>query len=433
MHLSLPHHQRHSPDVSQAQQPHRSTPPSEPSAPAQIALIFTARTVLNTAHRIIYPFLPALARGLDLSLAAASGLVTIRFVAGLAAPFVGPWADRQPRRRTMEIGLALMVLAALLLVASRSFGLAAAAFALFGLSKVFYDPAVHAYLGELVPYHRRARAIGAVEFSWSSAWLIGVPATGVLIERFGWRVPWMLLAALGVMSLGLTHARLPPGNPSAPRSRQQAPVRSLLQGWRDLLRRPQVIALLLTSLLLVMGMEMPFIVYGAWLEDAFGLSLSTLGLASIVVGLAEASAELGTTMLTDRFGKKRSVLLGLLALTASLLLLPSLASLGLVAALAGVVLVVLAFEFAIVSLLPLVTEMAPDARASLLSLNVTAFSLGRMVGATAGGWLWAWQPERIAYQAVAGAACALLAALAAYRGLAEIEAAQPEQVELPDA
>lgn len=413
--------------MSLPQQPLRSTPPSGQSATAQIALIFAARTVLNTAHRIIYPFLPALARGLGLSLAAASGLVTVRFVAGLAAPFIGPWADRQPRRRTMEIGLGLLVVAALVLAVSGSFGLAAVAFVLFGLSKVFYDPAVHAYLGELVPYHRRARAIGAVEFSWSSAWLIGVPATGFLMERAGWRLPWVLLAGLGLLSLVFTHRRLPPGSPNTLLKSQQAPIRTLLQGWRGLLRRRQVIALLLTSLLLVMGMEMPFIVYGAWLEDAFGLSLSTLGLASIVVGLAEAAAELGTTMWTDRLGKKRSVLLGLLTLTASLLLLPNLAGLGLAAALIGVVLVVLAFEFTIVSLLPLVTEMAPDARASLLSLNVTAFSLGRMVGATAGGWLWAWQPERIAYQAVAGAACALLAAAAAYRGLAEIEEPLAEQ------
>ena len=75
--------------------------------------------------------------------------------------------------------------------------------------------------------------------------------------------------------------------------------------------------------------------------------------------------------------------------------------------------------------------MAPDARASLLSLNVTAFSLGRMIGATAGGWLGALRPEQIAYQAVAGAACALLAAGAAYWGLAEIQEPQPGQGKAP--
>ncbi|MGC9333949.1 MAG: hypothetical protein ACP5JJ_07370, partial [Anaerolineae bacterium] len=64
--------------MSAPKQPHRPPSQSGKSAPRQIALIFVARTVLNAAHRIIYPFLPALARGLDLSLPAASGLVTIR-------------------------------------------------------------------------------------------------------------------------------------------------------------------------------------------------------------------------------------------------------------------------------------------------------------------------------------------------------------------
>ncbi|MGC9333948.1 MAG: MFS transporter, partial [Anaerolineae bacterium] len=349
-----------------------------------------------------------------------------------AAPFIGPWADRLPRRRTMEIGLALLALAGSILAASNGFGLAAVAFGLFGLSKVFFDPAVHAYIGDLVPYHRRARAIGAVEFSWSSSWLLGVPAAGFLIDRYSWRSPWIVLAVLGVLSLGLTHARLPAGTPVPQPGSQSTAQSSLLDRWWGLLRRPAVIALLLTSLLFSMAMEIPFIVYGAWLEDAFGLSLTTLGLASIVVGLAEASAELGTTVLTDRLGKKRSVLLGLLGMTACLLLLPMLANAGLVAALTGVVLVVVAFEFAIVSLLPLVTEMAPGSRASLLSLNVTAFSLGRMAGAMAGGWLWAWQSQRIAVQAAAGAACALLAAVLAHWGLSEIQGPVSEQRSIPE-
>jgi predicted MFS family arabinose efflux permease len=99
-----------------------------------------------------------------------------------------------------------------------------------------------------------------------------------------------------------------------------------------------------------------------------------------------------------------------------------LAGQGLAIALGGVVLFVLTFEFAIVSLIPLATEVAPQARASLLSLNLLAFSLGRMAGAATGGWLWTWGGERITWPAVAGAGCALLAALVVYRGMAEIPA-----------
>jgi predicted MFS family arabinose efflux permease len=389
-------------------------------SPRQLAIIFVVRTILNSAHRIIYPFLPSVARGLGVSLATASGLVTVRLVAGLAAPFVGPLADRYPRRRTMETALLVLSLASLLLVVLGSFAAAVAAFALYGLAKVLYAPAVHAYLGDTVPYRQRGRAIGIIELSWSSAWLLGVPAAGFMIEHLGWRAPWTALIGLGLLGAWLTHSGLPAGRRAAPPDKGR-PVASLAGRWQMLLRRRRVAVLLMTSLLLMTALEVLFIVYGAWLETAFGLSLSSLGLASIVVGLAEATAEFGTTVLTDRLGKKRSVVAGLLGLAAGLLVLPSLARLGLVAALAGLVLVVLAFEFGIVSLLPLATELAPDSRASLLALNVTALSLGRILGAVAGGWLWEWLAMGIAPNALAGAACALVAAGLMAWGMVEIE------------
>jgi predicted MFS family arabinose efflux permease len=278
---------------------------------------------------------------------------------------------------------------------------------------------VHAYVGDTVPYRQRARVIGVVEFSWSSAWLLGVPVAGFLIDRHGWRAPWLVLGVLGFLALGLTRAGLPPVPPGRTVGSGPQQARTLLPRWQGLLRQRPVVALLATSLLLTMAMELPFIVYGAWLERAFGLGLSTLGLASVVVGLAEATAELGTTLLTDRVGKRRSVLAGLVGLAGSLLVLPLLADQGLAGALAGVVLVVRSFEFAIVSLLPLATELAPEARGSLLSLNITTFSLGRILGATAGGWLWQWAGAGIVTNTLAGAACALLAALVVSFGLVE--------------
>lgn len=391
----------------------------------QMAVIFTARTVLNTSHRIIYPFLPSIARGLGISLGVASVLVTVRMLAGLTAPLFGPLADRRSRRRTMEGALAVFSLAGLLLVSAGSLTtgalvIAAVAFLLYGLAKVLYDPTMHAYLGDVVPYGQRGRAIGIIEISWSAAWLIGVPTAGLLIERFGWRAPWAVLAMLGLLSVGLTQRYLPAGQPPAGK-RTGIQVGSLLSHtWRHLLRRRGVIVLLLTSMLLTMASEIPFIVYGAWMETSFGLGLSTLGLASIVVGLAEASAELGTTVLTDRLGKRRSVLTGLAGLACSLGLLPGLAGMGLVAALTGVVLVVLTFEFAIVSLLPLATELVPEERASLLSLNLTAFSLGRIAGAGIGGWLWQGKGGGIGLHAVVGALCAVAAAAIVFWGMAEI-------------
>jgi predicted MFS family arabinose efflux permease len=395
---------------------------------AQLAIIFVARTVLNTGYRIVYPFLPAIARGLDVSLATATGLVSMRLISGLVAPFIGPIADRQPRRRTMAVAMLAFVIGCVLLVAGGSLAagrvmlvLAGTAFALLGISKVIFDPAVHAYMGDRVPYQKRAQAVGIVELAWSGSWLLGVPATGFLMEGLGWQAPWVALVVLALAGAILIRVGLPAGQPPAPEGGYARGARAMLASWGRLLKRRRVLWLLATSLLLTMAQEIPFIVYGAWLESSFGLSLTTLGLASIVVGVVEAVAELGTAVFTDRLGKQRSVLAGLATMGAGLVILPVAAGQGLAPALAGFAVVIIAFEFAIVSLIPLATEVVPEARASLLSLNVTAFSLGRMGGALMGGWLWGLGVEGIAPHAAVGAVCALLAAVAVWRGLGEVD------------
>lgn len=382
----------------------------------QLAIIFLSRTVLNTAHRIIYPFLPSLARGLGISFATASQLVTLRVLANMTAPVLGPLSDRYGRRRFMEFALLIFIVASVLLAGVGTVAAAALAFIGYGLAKALFDPAVHAYVGDMVPYSERGRAIGIVEFSWAGAWLLGVPASGFLIERFGWRAPWGALILLGIVGAWLIHAGLPAtdvtgtsaGSSRTEQTQRSHPISDLLTTWRSLIKRRNVVVILLVSSLFTFSIETPFIVYGAWLEDTFGLQLGALGLASAVIGIAEAVAEFGTAVITDRLGKERSVVAGMLGLAGSLVLLPWLPAYGLAAALGGVVLMMLTFEFGLVSLLSLATEVAPDARAALLSFVVTAFSLGRLIGGPLGGWLWKVQPN-IAYQAGLGIVCSLAA------------------------
>jgi predicted MFS family arabinose efflux permease len=246
---------------------------------------------------------------------------------------------------------------------------------------------------------------------------LGVPASGFLIERLGWRAPWATLGGLGLLGVALIRVGLSSGAQAGGRAGDESSALPYVATWARLLRRRSIRALLLANLLLTLAIEISLIVYGAWLEATFGLSFAALGLASTVVGLAEASAEFGTTVLTDRLGKRRSVLIGLLGLAASLVALPWLTGRGLAPALAGVVMMMLSFEFGWVSLLPLATELAPDARATLLSLNGSAGSLGRILGAFAGGWLWQW--HAIGLNAGVGVVCALVGALLMARGMVE--------------
>jgi predicted MFS family arabinose efflux permease len=50
--------------------------------------------------------------------------------------------------------------------------------------------------------------------------------------------------------------------------------------------------------------------------------------------------------------------------------------------------VFLTFEFTIVTALSLFTEILPGARATMMSSNVAAMSIGRVIGASIGGLVW---------------------------------------------
>jgi predicted MFS family arabinose efflux permease len=59
-------------------------------------------------------------------------------------------------------------------------------------------------------------------------------------------------------------------------------------------------------------------------------------------------------------------------------------------ALAGLFLFYFTFEFSVVSVIPLMTELVPEARATMMAGNAAAFSLGRALGSLLGPALYAY-------------------------------------------
>lgn len=363
-----------------------------------LAAILFARLLINAQFRIVYPFLPVIARGLGLPLETASLLVGVRALAGMTSPFYGWLSDRVGRRGVMLGGLLALAAGALLLaqgVIAATFGLALAGFVLLGLSKAAFDPAMQAYVSDAVPYERRGRALGIIELTWAGSWLVGVPLAGLLIARFGWQSPFAVLAVLGIAAVFATF-RLNPtaqagasgsGNFSHPAShgRLKSPLRTV---WR----RPvwltrSTAAMLAVSVLVVTANENLFMVYGAWFESQFGLPVATLGLASIVIAVAELIAAATSAGIVDRVGKRRALLVGLALNALAYLALPRLSG-ALGVTLATMVLVALTSEFAIVSALPLVSELAPEARGTVMAVNSALISAGVMAVSVIAPRLW---------------------------------------------
>jgi DHA1 family inner membrane transport protein len=345
---------------------------------AALGVILFARINLNLPVRLTYFFLPAIGRGLGVSLSAAGALVSVRSLTGVVAPLFGALSDRLGGRRVMILGLALLVAGAGLTVGLPWYGMALLGFGVLGLSKSAYDPAMQAFVGQRVPYERRGRVLGLVELAWSGS-LLAMPLCGWLIQRVGWRVPFLLVAILGVLGWWLTRQMLPldsSGRAGEGERGLKGPLRVIGHLWRD---RDARLALTITALLML-AQDNLMVVYGAWMEDRFGLSVTALGLVTLVFGGAEVLAELGVALLSDRLGKRRAVFLSLAFTGCGYLLLPRLTG-SLANALLGTAFVILAFEFSIVGLILIVSGLNATARGTLMSLNVAAASVGRMVAA----------------------------------------------------
>jgi predicted MFS family arabinose efflux permease len=264
------------------------------------------------------------------------------------------------------------------------YGVVLLALFLAGLGKSIFDPALQAYVGERVPFHRRGLVIGFLEFSWAGSTLLGIPAIALLIDRFGWRSPFFVMGGFGLLEILILRILIEKGVPKNP---QKHSLLLFKNAWRPLLRERAARGALFYSFLVSVANDNLFVVYGAWLENRFNLSIVALGFGTAAIGIAELIGESMTATLADRLGLKRSLLGGLVVCIICYGILPYLGqTLGM--ALVGLFLIFLSFEFMIVTGVSLFTELLPSGRATMMASFLAAGGIGRVVGALIGGPIW---------------------------------------------
>ena len=349
-----------------------SLPRSGIGTTSQIIAFTITRVIINTLHRMVYPFLAVLARGVGVDLVSMSYALTARSLVGSVGPFAATVADRRGRRFGMLFGIGLFTLGTAIVVFWPTFPALVLSIILSTLGKYIFDPSMQAYLGDRIPYARRGRTIAVTEFGWSLAFILGIPLVGFLISRYGWMAPFPLMALLGVLIFAGLFGMLPKDGKPAGTNRSR-------DTFKVILTSVPALAGLAVGLFSSAGNEVVNLIFGVWLEDSFGLQIAALGAASAVIGLSELVGEGLVAAFVDRLGKPRAIGLGLAAncLAALALLFLGRTQAG---ALVGLFFFYITFEFTLVSIIPLMTELLPSARATLMAFNVAALSLGRALG-----------------------------------------------------
>jgi len=350
----------------------------------KIILITLCRLVLTTARRFAYPFAPVLSRGMGVSLTAVTSLIAANQITGIIGVFCGPLADRLGYRLMMLIGMGMVSVGMLAASLFPFYGVVLSALFMAGLGKIIFDPSIQAYAGENVPFHRRGMIIGLLEINWAGATLVGIPLIALLIDQFGWRAPFFALGGFSLLGFLCLTIVIPKDKKHSTDSLSSI---GFGQAWQHLIKERSAVGALAVSFLFSAANDNLFVVYGAWLEKDFNLSILALGLGTSVIGVAELIGEGLTATLADKFSLKRSIVVGIFLTIISYGVLPFLGQ-TLPMALTGIFIVFLIYEFTIVTVLSLCTELLPRYRATMLAGFLAAGGLGRVFGAMIGGPIW---------------------------------------------
>jgi predicted MFS family arabinose efflux permease len=359
--------------------------PGEATNPLRLILLaLPMRLVVDTAMRMFYPFLPEISRGLGITLSQAGLLVSLRSAMILTSPLFGSWGDRHEPRPLLAAALLLQGLSLAWMSSAQGLAAAVVPALLLGVVSAAFIPTLQSVISEHVPFQRRGRILGIVEFSWALTGLIILPLVGIMMVARGWQAPLRVVAGLSFVV-----APLPLLLPKR-RRLQDAAYYSMRQGIALVWQTSSARAAIAVSGLMFLAAESFFVTYGAWLEQGFGLAPDRIGRVAALLGLAELAASGLSSLFIDRIGKRLGVGLGLLAMTVSMAVLPLLGG-SLQMATAGLFAFTFSFEFSIVSGIGLLSEQVPEARGTVLSMSAMSAALTRAISGFAGIALFEWR------------------------------------------
>ena len=357
-------------------------------SPKRFAEFITVTTftklLFNITRRLVYPFAPELARSLNVDLSAITSVIAINQATSVLGAVGAGFADKYGYKILMLFSLGMLTIATFAVGLIPIYSVLVICLFLSGLAKSIFDPSLQAFIGNFVPFEKRGKIVGITELSWAGSTLVGIPLAGIVIERFSWQTPFLIVGGLSLVCFFIILKLMPADKTNADPSKKKTRI---ISNWKTIIKDKKVLGILSFVFFMSLANDNLFVIYGAWLEQSYNLSLAAIGFGTILIGLSEILGEGCTVFFSDRIGLKKSIIIGASLCTGAYLFLPVM-DVGLSYVLAGLFLVFFTFEFTIVTSMSLSTELVPELRASTMAAFFAIAGIGRVAGAFSGGIIW---------------------------------------------
>ena len=372
-----------------------------PEVRANVLPFTITRLAANTCYRFAPPFIAIIAAeksGFGVSIADIGIVISISELTGFLAPIIGNFVDRVSRRLSMLVGLTGTTLGVLMMAVAPNLVVLGVGLTLLNLLKSCFDLGMGAWLADHVSYERRGRVVGITETSWALSLLVGVSILGLVTAAVSWRAA-CVVGGVSVVMCGIwLDSHLRTGTEHA-RTHREAILGTPKKGtW-----------LVPVSMFGLMGAsQCLFVTFGAWLTDDFGFDAAGIAAVGFALGAGELFASVSSARMTDRIGKERSVLLGASVMMPSAALLAGFNG-TLVVGLAALAVFIVGFEYGVVSLIPVATDLFAGSPGKGFGLVIGAGTFGRGVLTVVSTGLY--ERTGVVGACVAAIACAALSAV----------------------
>ncbi|MGP3964601.1 MFS transporter [Nonomuraea sp. 3N208] len=262
---------------------------------------------IGTGMFVTAGLLPPISADLAISPSAAGQLMTVFALAyAVLSPPLAALTARLPRKRLLLLAIGIFVLGNVLTALAPTYPLVLATRVIAAIGAAMFTPTASGVANALTAPERRGRALALVIGGLSVSSAIGVPLGTWLGTATSWRATIWLVVGLGVVGLAWVAAVVP---------ELRIPASGRLKERFTPLGDRRVLAVLVTQLLLFAAGFTAYTYIGSLFDLPLPAVLWAWGLGGVV------GNQLGGR-LTDMYGPRRMIILGLAASTVFLALIP---------------------------------------------------------------------------------------------------------------
>ncbi|MGN1386088.1 MAG: MFS transporter [Bacillus sp. (in: firmicutes)] len=280
----------------------------------KVYILAIAVFVVGVVELMVGGILPLIAADLNVSISTAGQLITVfALVLAIATPTTLAATAKIERKKLYLSALFMFFIGNILSYFSPNF-------TMMMVARVFTATAAALLIilsltisAKIVKPGFQARAIGLITMGISASLVLGVPVGVMIADAVGWRILFLIIALLTLVSMLVIYRYLDPIQPE-----KMVPLRQQFAS----LKSSKIVSAHLVTVFMLAGHYMIYAYFTPFLQETMSLSASWISAAYLIFGISAVIGGGFGGILSDKLGTKKSILLivGIFVLT--LLVLP---------------------------------------------------------------------------------------------------------------